>query len=119
MRGFARVSTIEGIDELTDEFMRYVKPEVLKLMRVRQRKFRFVFNPEMIRQFESEEIRSEYPYFHSETFINLVSTDESEEYEIAVNTIQERLQNFNQMGSNWVFNRVVFLDIHMTVYSFE
>ena len=56
LRGFARVFRIEGIDGFCpDEFMRYVKPEVLKLMRENRQKIRFVFNPEMMKHFESED----------------------------------------------------------------
>ena len=31
-----------------------------------------------------------------------------------IQTIEERIQNFNQRGSNWRFQRVLFLDVHFT-----
>ena len=45
-------------------------------------------------------------FFNSETAENLEATDESEVYDTFVQTIEERIQNFNQRGSNWRFQRV-------------
>ena len=53
-------------------------------------------------------------YFNSETVENLEGTDESVIYNTFIQTIEERIQNFNQRGSNWRFQRVLFLDVHFT-----
>ena len=53
-------------------------------------------------------------FFNSETDENLEATDESEVYDTFIQTIEERIQNFNQRGSNWRFQRVLSLDIHLT-----
>ena len=53
-------------------------------------------------------------YFNSETVENLEGTDESAVYDRSIQTIEERIQNFNQRGSNWRFQRVLSLDIHFT-----
>ena len=53
-------------------------------------------------------------YFNSETVENLEGTDESAVYDRSIQTIQERIQNFNQRGSNWRFQRVLSLDVHFT-----
>ena len=53
-------------------------------------------------------------FFNSETAENLEATVESEVYDTFVRTIEERIQNFNQRGSNWRFQRVLSLDIHLT-----
>ena len=53
-------------------------------------------------------------FFNSETVENLEGTDESEVYDRSIQTIEERIQNFNQRGSNWRFQRVLSLDAHFT-----
>ena len=35
-------------------------------------------------------------------------------YDRSIQTIEERIQNFNQRGSNWRFQRVLSLDVHFT-----
>ena len=53
-------------------------------------------------------------FFNSETVENLEGTDESAVYDRSIQTIEERIQNFNQRGSNWRFERVLSLDVHFT-----
>ena len=53
-------------------------------------------------------------HFNSETVENLEGTDESGVYGTFIQTIEERIQNFNQRGSNWRFQRVLSLDVHFT-----
>ena len=53
-------------------------------------------------------------FFHSETVENLEGTHESAVYNTFIQTIEERIQNFNQRGSNWRFQRVLSLDAHFT-----
>ena len=62
----------------------------------------------------SENIQILNSHFNSDTVENLEGTDESVVYDTFVQTIEERIQNFNQRGSNWIFQRVLFLDIHFT-----
>ena len=54
------------------------------------------------------------PFCHSETVENLEGTEESAVYNTFIQTIEERIQNFNQRGSNWRFQRVLSLDVHFT-----
>ena len=99
--------------------MQLVKEEVLNLMRNnRQTRVSIILNPKMIRG-ETEfttDIEYDYLYFQGGVIDNLAATDEKREYNIANETIQERLQNYNQRGSNWRFNRVDFLDIYIGEY---
>ena len=62
----------------------------------------------------SENIQILNSYFNSETVENLEGTDESVIYDNFIQTIEERIQNFNQRGSNWRFQRVLSLDVHFT-----
>ena len=117
LRGFARQFRIEGIPRHAPrEFLQKVKTEVLKLMRENRRtRVRMILNCEMTRkELFSESTQILNAFFHSDTVENLEGTDEREVYDGFVQTIEERIQNFNQRGSNWRFERVLSLDIHFT-----
>ena len=74
-----------------------------------------ILNCEMIRkELFSESTQILNSYFNSETVENLEGTDESVIYNTFIQTIEERIQNFNQRGSNWRFQRVLSLDVHFT-----
>ena len=105
LRGFARQFRIDGIPRHGPrEFMQIARRDVLNLMREnRQTRVRMILNCEMTR----EEL-------FSETVENLEATDESAVYDTFIQTIEERIQNFNQRGSNWRFERVLSLDVHLT-----
>jgi len=64
----------------------------------------------------SEEIKILEAHFQTKTIVNLEATDESELFNVMVDTIEERIQNFNQQGSNWRFQRVLSLDVHLVDY---
>ena len=117
LKGFARQFRIEGIPRhVPREFMQIARRDILKLMREnRQTRVRVILNSEMTRKelfIESTQILNSY--FNSETVENLEGTDELEVYGTFIQTIEERIQNFNQRGSNWRFQRVLFLDVHFT-----
>ena len=117
LRGFARQFRIEGIPRHAPrEFLQKVKTEVLKLMRENRRtRVRMILNCEMTRkELFSESTQILNAFFHSDTVENLEGTDEREVHDRSVQTIEERIQNFKQRGSNWRFERVLSLDIHFT-----
>ena len=117
LRGFARQFRIEGMPRHAPrEFMQLVRINILNLMREnRQTRVRVILTCEMTREeLFSENIQILNSYFNSETVENLEATDESEVYGAFIQTIEERIQNFNQRGSNWRFERVLSLDIHFT-----
>ena len=81
----------------------------------RQTRVRMILTCEMTRkELFSESTQILNSYFNSETVENLEGTDESAVYDRSIQTIEERIQNFNQRGSNWRFQRVLSLDIHFT-----
>ena len=94
--------------------MRTVKTKFLKIMReYRQTRIRLVLNCEGSRkELFSEKIL--VTYFHIETIENLEAINESAVYDSFIETIEERIQNFNHRGSNWRFERVILLDIDLT-----
>ena len=117
LRGFARQFRIEGIPRHAPrEFLQKLKTEVLKLMRENRRtRVRMILNCEMRREeLFSEEVQILNSFFHSGTAENLEATDETEVFDTFVQAIEERIQNFNQRGSNWRFQTVLSLDIHFT-----
>ena len=117
LRGFTRQFRIEGIPRHAPrEFMQIARRDILKLMREnRQTRVRMILNCEMTRkELFSESTQILNTFFHSETVENLEGTDESAVYDRSIQTIEERIQNFNQRGSNWRFERVISLDVHFT-----
>ena len=117
LRGFTRQFRIEGIPRHAPrEFLQKVRINVQNLMREnRQARVRIILNCEMTRkELFSESTQILNTFFHSETVENLEGTDEREIYDRFIQTIEERIQNFNQRGSNWRFERVLSLDIHFT-----
>ena len=96
--------------------MQLARRDVLNLMRAnRQTRVRMILTCEMTREeLFSENIQILNSFFHSDTVENLEATDESVVYDTFIQTIEERIQNFNQRGSNWRFQRVLSLDIHLT-----
>ena len=96
--------------------MQIARRDILKLMREnRQTRVRMILTCEMTRkELFSESTQILNTFFHSETVENLEGTDESAVYDRSIQTIEERIQNFNQRGSNWRFQRVLSLDVHFT-----
>ena len=116
-RGFTRQFRIEGIPRHAPrEFMQMARRDILKLMREnRQTRVRMILNCEMTRkELFSESTQILNTFFHSETVENLEGTNESVIYDRSIQTIEERIQNFNQRGSNWRFESVLSVDIHFT-----
>ena len=111
LRGFTRQFRIEGIPRHAPrEFMQMTRRDILKLMREnRQTRVRMTR-----KELFSESTQILNTFFHSETVENLEGTDESAVYDRSIQTIEERIQNFNQRGSNWRFQRVLSLDVHFT-----
>ena len=105
--------------------MQRAKLEVLKLMRENRRtRVLIILNCELIReelfnvdlQPGSGETELLNPHFQSNVIVSLEATDESEEFDTSMDTLQERIHNFNQRGSKWRFHRVTSLHIHLTEY---
>ena len=119
LRGFVRQIRIVGVERYGPrEFMQSARAEVLRLMREnRQTRVMLMLNSEMVRQeLFSEESEILEAHFQTEVIENLEATDESEVFDVMVNTIEERIQNFNQRGSNWRFQRVLSLDVQLSDY---
>ena len=51
-------------------------------------------------------------YFHSDTHINLESTDVKEIFTEVIHTILEKISIYQKNGSGWYFKEIVHLEIH-------
>ena len=56
-------------------------------------------------------------YFHSDTYINLLSTDVKEILSIVIYNILEKIGKYQQNGSGWYFKEVIHLEIHTVVFN--
>ena len=111
LKNFAKQFVIQGDDSVSpQDFFQKVRWHLFQLLKENpQTKVKCVLNVEMSRTSEEEEIIDE-PFFHSRQKKNLGNNmeiiDEMEREMI------ENLENFNRRGSNWVFERVIRLEIH-------
>ena len=55
-------------------------------------------------------------YFHSDTHINLESTDVKEILAKVIHTILEKISIYQQNGSGWYFKEVLHFEIYTVVY---
>ena len=74
-----------------------------------------ILNCEMVgRELFNENFELLNAHFQSCVVKNLKATDESEEFDSLMHTIQEMIQNFNQRGSKWKSQRVISLNFHLS-----
>ena len=55
-------------------------------------------------------------YFHSDTHINLESTDVKEILTEVIHTILEKISIYQKNGSGWYFKEIVHLEIHTVIF---
>lgn len=96
--------------------MQIEKPEVLRLIKENRRTgVIMILNCEMVgRELFNESFELLNAHFQSCVVENLKATDESEEFDSLMHTIQEMIQNFNQRGSKWKSQRVISLNFHLS-----
>ena len=109
---FAKQFIIRGDGSLTpQEFFRKARGEIKLLLRQNpQTKVQCILNVEMIQNRIGEEDQLSNPFFRSGQKENLGNN-----FEIAEEMIQEMIEameNYNKRGSNWIFKRVIRLDVN-------
>ena len=111
LKGFAKQFFIRGDDSVfPQEFLLKARGHVVKLLQENpQTKVKCVLNCKMSRMVGDEEIVDE-PFFLSRQKKNLGTNLEIVgEME---NEMIENMERFNRGGSNWTFEKVLFLEIH-------
>ena len=109
---FAKQFIIRGDDSLSlQEFFRKARGEIVLLLRQNpQTKVQCILNAEMIQNRISEEDETSDPFFRSGQKENLGNN-----FEIAEEMIREMIEameNYNKRGSNWIFKKVIRLDVN-------
>ena len=109
---FARQFIIRGDDSFSpQEFFRKARGEIVLLLRQNpQTKVQCILNVEMIQNRISGEDETSDPFFPSRQKENLGNN-----FEIAEEMIREMIEameNYNKRGSNWIFKKVIRLDVN-------
>ena len=90
------------------EFMEKAKPEVLRITRENcEMKVKLILLWEMVRDNEDGLVQLQDAFFHTKVIESLRETDESEVFDVFMQTFDKRIQNFDQRGGNWKFQRVI------------
>ena len=109
---FARQFIIRGDDSLSlQEFFQKARGEIVLLLRQNpQTKVQCILNVEMIQNRISGEDELSDPFFPSRQKENLGNN-----FDIVEEMIQEMIEameNYNKRGSNWIFKKVIRLDVN-------
>ena len=109
---FAKQFIIRGDDSITpQDFFRRARGDILLLLRQNpQMKVQCILNVEMIQNQISGENEISNPFFPSRQKEN-----QGNNFEIVDEMEQEmiaKMENYNKRGSNWVFKRVIRLDVN-------
>ena len=109
---FAKQFIIRGDDSTTpQEFFRKARGEIVLLLRQNpQTKVQCILNVEMIQNRISGEDELSDPFFPSRQKENLGNNFDI--VEEMIQEIIEAMENYNKRGSNWVFKRVIHLDVN-------
>ena len=112
-----RVNGINGMDEKT--FMNNVKPRVINLIKSKGSiKVKLILTVRFTKEnLTTGNIDINICYFASKVEIVTEATDLSELFDNMTDKIFESIQNFNNRGSGWPFDRVEHLDININPYN--
>ena len=112
-----RVNGINGMDEKT--FMNNVKPRVINLIKSKGSiKVKLILTVRFTKEnLTTGNIDINICYFASKVEIVTEATDLSELFDNMTDKIFESIQNFNNRGSGWQFDRVEHLDININPYN--
>ena len=112
-----RVDGVEGMDEKT--FINSVKPKVIDLIKSKGSiKVKFILTVRFTKENPATgNIDTNVWYFSTDPEIVTESTDLSNLYNTMTSRIFESIQNFQNRGSGWQFDRVEHLDININPYN--
>ena len=112
-----RVNGVDGMDEKT--FMNNVKPRVIDLIKSKGSiKVKLILTVRFTKEnLTTGNIDINICYFASKVEIVTEATDLSELYDHMTDKIFESIQNFNNRGSGWQFDRIEHLDININPFN--
>ena len=112
-----RVDGVDGMDEKT--FINSVKPKVLNLIKSKGSiKVKFILTVRFTKENPATgNIDINIWYFPTDPVIITEATDLSDKYNTMTSRIFELIQNFNNRGSGWQFDRIEHLDININPYN--
>ena len=119
LRNFAKVYTIDGIEEVdARSFLDSVRENITRVLREnRQTKVKLIFKCYMERPSTLGETVIKPAAFHSDNHINLVGTDEDDIYIIMTERILEKMATFQSMGSGGRLYSIIKLELHTARYT--
>ena len=119
LQGFANKYIVKGQTDVTPfEFFKSKSTYLKEFLRNhRNIKVRFVLVCLMEQMLKTSDIKpklsfQDKAYFHSDTYINLESSDVKKILSEVIHKILENITIFQQKGSGWSFKEVVHLEIH-------
>ena len=112
-----RVNGVDGMDEKT--FINIVKPRVINLIKSKGSiKVKLILTVRFTKENPATgNIDINIGYFATDPVIITESTDLSDLYNTMTSRIFELIQNFNNRGSGWQFDRVEHLDININPFN--
>ena len=119
LRNFARVYTINGIEEYdARSFLQDASQNITSVVRNNRRtKVKLISKCIMERGDTPEEMEIKLADFHSNIEINLDGTDEKDLYDTMVERILEKIDTFQNEGSPWRLRSIIRLELHTVRYN--
>ena len=119
LRNFARVYTIDGIEEYdARSFLQNTRQNITSVLRNnRGTKVKLISKCNMKRPSNLGETVISPTDFHSHIEINLDGTDEKELYDTMVERIVEKMATFQSKGSGWRLHSIIQLELHTMGYN--
>ena len=124
LEGFAQKYVIKGEPGVLPKDFFIDKYYIIKefLEGHRNTKVKFILNTimEKTEKVSKEDTKTftitNYAYFHSDTYINLVSTNVKDIIKKSEESIFEKISSYLNNGSGWYFKEIVKLEIHINEY---
>ena len=116
--GLFKEYTIDGIEGFdAQSFLDSARENIMRVLRENlETKVNLILRCNMIREgLDGKIIRP--ADFYSDTHINLEGTDEDDIYIIMTETILEKMDTFQFMGSRWRLHSIINLELHTAKYS--
>ena len=120
IKGYFKTFRVEGIDGMDEKtFMNSVKPRVIDLIKSKGSiKVKLILTVKFTKENPATgNIDINIWFFPSNVEIVTEATDLSELYDQMTDKIFESIQNFQNRGSGWQFDRVEHLDININPYN--